>query len=62
MQSTLCYAYTTGQERAHYQTSCEHASQATQQHTPLTPAPTHTRAPSACLVPSARNTHACSAR
>ena len=44
MQSTLCYAYTTGQERAHNQTSREHANQAAQQHTLLTPAPTHTRA------------------
>ena len=44
MQSTLCYAYTTGQERAHNQTSREPANQAAQQHTLLTPAPTHTRA------------------
>eukprot|EP00966_Prymnesium_polylepis_P165918 3835301-Prymnesium_polylepis.1 len=44
MQSTLCYAYTTGQERARNQTSREHANQAAPQHTPLTPVPTHTRA------------------
>jgi len=47
MQSTLCYAYTTGQARAHNQTPREHANQAAQQHTPLTPAPTLTHARSA---------------
>jgi hypothetical protein len=44
MQSTLCYAYIIGQERAHNQTSREPANHAAQQHTLLTPAPTHTRA------------------